>query len=179
MNIVERAAGFAVKAHGEQKRKYTGEIYSVHLAGVARIVASVPHDPEMLAAAWLHDVVEDTSVTPQQLRTEFPSRVVAIVLELTDCDGSIGNRAFRKAHDRSRLASSSVAAKTIKLADLIDNTSSIVEHDKTFARVYLDEKALLLPCLKGGDATLWDRAYATLQDAQRQLVQAELGTGRV
>lgn len=179
MNIVEQAVDFAVKAHGEQRRKYTGEIYSVHLAGVARIVASVPHDSEMLAAAWLHDVIEDTSVTPQQLRAEFPGRVVTIVLELTDCDGSVGNRTFRKAHDRARLASASAAAKTIKLADLIDNTSSIVEHDKIFARVYLDEKALLLPCLRGGDTTLWDRAYTTLQDAQHQLVQAVLGKGRV
>ena len=51
-------------------------------------------------------------------------------------------------------------AKTIKLADLIDNTKSIVEHDPRFAKVYLEEKRLLLEVLKDGDETLWQQAHS-------------------
>lgn len=179
MNIVERAVDFAVKAHGNQLRKYTGEPYAVHLAAVARIVASVPHDENMLAAAWLHDVLEDTEASFEELKAVVGQDVASLVLWLTDYKTSAGNRATRKAYDRDRLASSPAAAKTIKLADLIDNTPSIVEHDKKFARVYLDEKALLLPALMGGDATLWARARETLEAGQWALVQEKLGEGRV
>lgn len=56
------------------------------------------------------------------------------------------------------LGKASPAAKTIKLADLIDNTRSIVERDPKFAQIYLAEKALLLEVLREGDATLWAMA---------------------
>jgi hypothetical protein len=63
----------------------------------------------------------------------------------------------------------------IKLADLIDNTSSIVAHDKGFARSCLRETELLLDVLRHGNAELWKRAFETLQAAQRELVQYRLG----
>jgi hypothetical protein len=65
-----------------------------------------------------------------------------------------GNRAARKAIDLAHTAKASPAAKTIKLADLIDNTRSIVERDPDFAKVYLQEKARLLEVLQEGDPTL-------------------------
>ena len=133
----------------------------------------------MLAAAWLHDVLEDTVATTVEVEDVVGPEVLQYVLALTDCNTTIGNRAFRKSHDRARLSAAPEPAKTIKLADLIDNTSSIVDHDKNFARVYLKEKELLLPCLKGGDASLWNRAFETLQKAQEAMLQAKLGEGRV
>lgn len=71
-----------------------------------------------------------------------------------------GLRKHRKAKDREHTAKASPQAKTIKLADLIDNTRSIVERDPEFAKVYLAEKALLLEVLRDGDATLWKMAHA-------------------
>ena len=68
---------------------------------------------------------------------------------------SDGNRAIRKAIDREHLAKQSPETKTIKLADLIDNSKTIVPLDPGFARIYMDEKRLLLPVLKEGEYGLW------------------------
>src|SRR4051812_16652618 len=131
-DLVERARAFATKAHAsiDQRRKYTNEPYVGHPIAVARIVSTVPHDPEMLAAALLHDVVEDTPVTIEEIRTEFGDRVADMVSDLTDVSQpGDGNRAVRKALDREHTAQASPEAQTIKLADLIDNTKSITRHD--------------------------------------------------
>ena len=60
--LIQEALMLAIKAHDGQRRKYTGEPYSVHPIGVSKIVETVDHTPEMIAAALLHDVVEDTPV---------------------------------------------------------------------------------------------------------------------
>ena len=78
-----------------------------------------------------------------------------MVLSLTDVSTLFyGNRAVRKAIDLVHTAKASAEAKTVKLADLIDNTKSIFAHDPKFAKVYLKEKALLLEVLEEGDAAL-------------------------
>jgi (p)ppGpp synthase/HD superfamily hydrolase len=178
-NLPVVALGYAACAHRNQRRKYTGELYVSHCASVARTVAECGAAPEVIAAAMLHDVLEDTEVTAEELRTVFGDRVTALVLEVTDIScPSDGNRAARKAIDRAHLAKSSPDGATIKLADLIDNTASIVEHDKGFARLYLEEKGLVLEHLKHGNPELWARAYSVLQDAQLKLVQARLGGSR-
>lgn len=143
--MVLEALKFAVKAHGEQKRKYTGDPYIVHPIEVAEIVSGGDHTDAMLAAALLHDVVEDTDATLDDLKKIFNIGVVALVDELTDISKpEDGNRAVRKALDRAHIASASNAAQIIKCADLISNTSSIVQFDPIFARVYLAEKRALL-----------------------------------
>lgn len=150
---------FAAKAHVGQKRKYTGEPYIAHPAAVVALVQSVPHTPEMIAAAWLHDTVEDTDTTLDDVREAFGDAVADLVEMLTDVSRpEDGNRAARKALDREHIAKASPQAKTIKLADLIDNSRSIMAHDPTFARVYLAEKRLLLDVLTEGDPTLYAMA---------------------
>ena len=164
-DIVARADAFAAKAHSaiNHKRKYTGDDYIVHPREVAAIVASVPHTPEMLAAALLHDTVEDTGVSIETIRAEFGAVVAGLVADLTDVSTpGGGNRAIRKGIDLAHTASASPSAKTIKLADLLSNTASIVAHDPGFARVYLKEKAAMLEVMTDGDATLLARAKATL-----------------
>ncbi|HET8688145.1 MAG TPA: hypothetical protein VFM18_16035, partial [Methanosarcina sp.] len=71
--------------------------------------------------------------------------------------------------DRIHTEYASPQAKTIKLADLIDNTSSIVEHDKDFAKIYLAEKKLLLEVLHDGDMKLWLLAQDILMCAEYEL----------
>lgn len=159
--LEERARDFATEAHGriDQRRKYTLDPYIVHPAAVVEIVRSVPHDAWMIAAAWLHDTVEDTGATFAEIRRIFGREVAELVGWLTDVSKpSDGNRAARKAIDREHIAAAPVRAKTVKLADLIDNSSSILAHDPKFAAVYLEEKRLLLTVLDDGDATLWHRA---------------------
>ena len=69
--LVYEAMQFARHAHAGQKRKYTAEPYSGHLAEVAGIVASVTDDPEVLATAWLHDAVEDQHVDLRIIAQRF------------------------------------------------------------------------------------------------------------
>ena len=164
-DIVARADAFAARAHSaiNHKRKYTGDDYIVHPREVAAIVATVPHTDEMLAAALLHDTVEDTGVGIETIRAEFGAVVAGLVADLTDVSTpGGGNRAIRKGIDLAHTAGASPSAKTIKLADLLSNTASIVAHDPGFARVYLKEKAAMLEVMTDGDATLLARAKATL-----------------
>lgn len=165
MTIVERARVFATAAHAavSQLRKYTHEPYIVHPAEVVGIVMTVEHTPEMLAAAWLHDVVEDTGVTIETIRAEFGNEVAELVGWLTDVSKpEQGNRATRKAIDRAHTAMAPAAAQTIKLADLISNTKSIMEHDEKFAKTYLAEKALLLEVMTKGNSVLMAEARRSI-----------------
>ncbi|HID50025.1 MAG TPA: HD domain-containing protein, partial [Chromatiales bacterium] len=120
-------------------------------------------DPETIAAAWLHDVVEDTPATLYDIEREFGPGVARLVDQLTDVSKpGDGNRATRKALDREHLARASARAKTVKLADLAHNCEDICQHDPRFARVFLDEMAALLEVLQEGDPELFrlaSRAY--------------------
>jgi len=162
MDIVRKAQVYAMAAHAsvKQVRKYTGEPYIVHPAEVASIVASVPGStPDMVAAAWLHDVVEDTGCTFTDVHMAFGIDIATLVGWLTDVSKpEDGNRATRKAMDRAHTAEAPAEAQTIKLADLISNSRSIMAHDPEFARVYLEEKRLLLEVLTKGDPGLHAQA---------------------
>jgi len=157
MNLKIRAFTFALKAHEGQKRKYTGEPYIVHPIEVAYIVNNVPGaTKDMVAAALLHDTVEDTDVTIKEISKEFGYLVASYVDWLTDVSKpEDGNRATRRKLDREHTAKAPPEAKTIKLADLTDNSKSILEHDRKFAKIYLKEKLLLLDVLKEGNMELW------------------------
>lgn len=160
-NIVERARVFATAAHAAvgQTRKYTGEPYVVHPIEVSELVASVGGTEAMVAAALLHDVLEDTEVTVDLLEEQFGSKVADLVLWLTDISRpEDGNRSTRKALDRQHSAAAPAAAQTIKVADLISNTRTIVEFDPGFAKTYLEEKRLLLEVLTRADPALLDQA---------------------
>ena len=161
MEMVERARVFATAAHAAvgQVRKYTFEPYIVHPAEVAMIVAEAGGSEAMVAAAWLHDTVEDTGVTNEVIRAEFGAEVAELVGWLTDVSRpEHGNRAHRKALDRAHSAMAPAEAQTVKLADLIANTRSIMEHDVAFARTYLEEKRLMLEVMTKGDSILMAEA---------------------
>lgn len=164
-DLIQRARHFATQAHRriDQRRKYSNQPYEVHLKSVAGLVAEVCDDAEMIAAAWLHDTVEDTPATLEDIEREFGAGVAALVDQLTDVSRAHdGNRAARKAIDREHLAQASPRAKTVKLADLIDNARDICKHDSRFAQVFLQEMAALLLVLTEGDARLLARAHKTL-----------------
>lgn len=167
MNLIERAKQFAHEAHDsiKQVRKYSGQPYWTHTDAVAEKVAAVGGTEAMIAAAHLHDVLED--VTPldktgrfnyDTIVKEFGEDVAKLVGQLTDVFTKEAfptyNRKERKEMERERIKSTTPEAKTIKLADLINNTASITEHDKDFAKVYLREKLSLLPMLSEGNSEL-------------------------
>jgi (p)ppGpp synthase/HD superfamily hydrolase len=164
------AQGFAMCAHRNQRRKHEDAPYVVHCERVARVVAEYTDDANVIAAAMMHDVLEDTDVTAEEMRRVFGDAVTDLVLEVTDVSRpSDGKRTVRKEKDKDHLARSSASGATVKLADLIDNCVSIAAHDKGFAPVYLREADALLKVLKHGDQRLWERARDSLATAGEQL----------
>lgn len=157
---IGKALFFAITAHRGQRRKYTLEPYVNHPIRVAQIVSTVDDAPEhAIAAALLHDVLEDTAVTETMMREKFGDAITDLVLEVTDVSTHAdGNRAARRAIDRAKLALASHWGATIKLADLIDNSKDILAHDPKFAKVYLMEKAQLLEVMTQGDPGLRQKA---------------------
>ncbi len=171
-DIVKRAQAFATQAHRriDQRRKYTNQPYDAHLKAVVDIVATVTDDPEILAGAWLHDTLEDTPATFEDIESEFGPAIAIIVDELTDVSRpSDGNRAIRKAIDREHLARAGQKAKTVKLADLIDNCRDIVKHDERFGRTFVTEASALLEVLEGGDKKLLARARKAISRSAEKL----------
>lgn len=169
MNLIEKAQQVAHEAHDSigQKRKYTGEPYWVHTDAVAAQCASVGLRDEAVAAAHLHDVIEDVYPLNNKydiyfIAREFGEDVAKMVTDLTDVYTKEAwpdlNRAKRKALERERISKVSPETKSIKLADLIHNTQSIVTSDKDFATVYLREKLDVLPYLSDGHPALLNQA---------------------
>jgi len=148
---------FATKAHEGQKRKYTGDDYIIHPITVSLMVQDNGGDQNMVLAALLHDVLEDTTVTHEELRTFLyktlsnsidAEDVLQLVVDLTDVYTAEAfpdlNRKKRKQEEAFRLAYSSKRAKQIKAEDIKHNSESITKHDPKFAKVFLEEKELLM-----------------------------------
>lgn len=179
LSLPARALLFALNAHEGQTRKYTGEPYIVHPIAVADLVSRVTSDETTLAAAYLHDVIEDThgseDVAREALLDSFGDVVTRLVDELTDVYTKARypklNRAARKAKERERLAGTSFEAKTIKLADVACNSYDIARQNSTFAPVYLKEKEAFLEVLGDGHPELFRLAEETVREA-RELIEA-------
>jgi|TARA_A100001011_G_scaffold206137_1_gene214231 (p)ppGpp synthase/HD superfamily hydrolase len=157
--LINKAKMLAGKAHEGQFRKYSGMPYIVHPIEVATIVQTVEHSDEMIAAALLHDVVEDTDYSFEDIAKEVSPEVADLVKGLTDVSSpQDGNRKVRKAIDKDHLAEQNAEVQTIKLADVISNSQDIKANDPKFAKVYIEEMKALLEVLTKGDKTLYAKA---------------------
>lgn len=179
MNLTEQQnllLDFVKLQHGEQKRKYTGEPYWNHLYAVASIVSDYEPHTFAVEIALCHDLFEDTQCTFTQLHNSLISfgydrkdayDICTCVNELTDVYTSEAhpymNRKKRKAEEAKRLGTISALSQSVKYADLIDNTSSIVERDESFAKVYLSEKKDILSVMNKGNQDLFKRCIANLE----------------
>ena len=171
-SLEEQARQYATTVHAEagQRRKYTDEPYIVHPAAVVELVRSVTDNEHQLAAAWLHDTVEDTGSTLADIENFFGAEVAQLVGMLTDTtQPKAKNRAARKVAHFRHTAEASPQAQTIKLADIIDNTRAIVQFDPHFARIYLVEKRVQIDLLKAGNETLWQQASTIIERGIAQL----------
>lgn len=147
---------FAKKAHSKQKRKYTNEPYIVHPFAVAGLVTSTTTDTDIIIAAYLHDVVEDTGCDNGDIEAHFGVDVANLVYWVTKkSKRSDGNRKMRVAIDLDHLSKAPPEAKTIKLADIIDNLKNVAVLDPEFASIYMNEKAEALKVLGEGDKDLY------------------------
>lgn len=174
MNIVDYADLYAERAHRGQLRKYTGEPFIEHPRRVAKMILETggiltPHlfHPSEVAAALLHDVIEDCGVSPVQLERDFGTGVCGVVMDLTNPPKDVYpnlSRRERKALDRERLGAATWVVQSIKCADRIDNlTDSMCFADPGFLRLYLEESRLLHGVLTRAVDSLRDRLITTIQ----------------
>ena len=128
-NLLDRAIVFAVRAHAGTERRGKGFPYIVHPMEAVEIVATMTPDQELLAAAALHDTVEDTDVTVEQIRDEFGDRIASLVAAESDIEVNDISREeswhIRKQAAIDRLAAASRDAKMVALGDKLSNMRAI------------------------------------------------------
>ncbi|MDD2708681.1 MAG: HD domain-containing protein [Verrucomicrobiae bacterium] len=135
------ADSYAARVHARQRRRHTGEPYIVHPRAVARIIEKYRNDPEIIAAALLHDTVQDQLAGLDCLHRRFTPYVTILVLALTKPSGpEDGSRELRNAMDRLYLAKAPRDAKVIKVAEIMTNLDDLAAHDIAGARQYAREK---------------------------------------
>jgi hypothetical protein len=170
--FLQSVMAFASNAHGkiDHRRKYDDSDYIVHPISVMQKVQSTSdHTEEMLAAALLHDTVEDTDVCLSDIETSFGPEIAMMVDFLSDkSKPEDGNRATRKEIDRQHIAKAPASVKTVKLADLLDNSESILRFAPGFAEVFVKEVSLLLEVLGEGDRRLFEELQKTVTDFKGQ-----------
>lgn len=155
MGLVIDSARYAAGRHAGQTRKYNGKPYITHPIRVAGRVAT--HDlatDELVAAAFLHDVIEDCGVTVQDIEARFGMVVATFVEHLTNTSKATGlPRRERKRIDRERIALIPRECKVVKLIDRIDNLGEI-DRGSDFASLYAAESLQLLDVLRDADESL-------------------------
>lgn len=127
--LLDKAIIFAVQAHHNTERRGKGFPYIVHPLEAVEIVATISSDQELLAAAALHDTIEDTDVTVEQIRELFGERIASLVHEESD-QFTEGVSEEDSWHDRkqaaiNRLASASRDAKIVAMGDKLSNMRAI------------------------------------------------------
>ena len=148
--LMDRAIVFAVKAHHNTERRGKGFPYIIHPLEAVEIVATMTTDQELLAAAALHDTIEDTDVTVEQLRAQFGDRIAELVHSESD-QFTEGVSEEDSWHDRKqaaidRLAAASHDAKIVALGDKLSNMRAIwrdyqVKGDALWSIFHVKDKA--------------------------------------
>lgn len=132
--FVDKAIKFAVDAHANTERRGKGFPYVIHVLEAMEIVASMSNDPELLAAAALHDTVEDTGVTVEEIKSGFGEKVANLVKAESDViDSSVSETESwrsRKQAAIDRLSSASLEAKMVALGDKLSNMRAIARDYK-------------------------------------------------
>ena len=164
--LLDRAIIFAVRAHAGTERRGKGYPYIVHPLEAVEIVSTMTADQELLAAAALHDTVEDTGVTVEQLRAEFGDRVAALVEEESDkFEEGVSEADSWHARKRAaieRLSKASRDAKMVALGDKLSNMRAI-------ARDYAVQGDALWDIFHTKDPKDHEWHYRGLADALREL----------
>lgn len=151
------AKAMALIAHRNQK--YGDQPYFNHLADVVKRVKTITQDPEVICAAWLHDTVEDTEVTIDEIKQQFGANVAAMVWAVT---GEGPDRTSQMASAIAKIAQTP-GAELVKSADRLSNASaSKAEKKMKLYQRYKDEHANLSPVL--GNNALAQELIKLFQD---------------
>jgi len=177
--LIFTALQFAAEKHKSHRRKGGNDIpYINHPIGVAKLLATIGGvtDSDVLAAALLHDTVEDTDTTSSELTQSFGPVIAGLVAEVTD-DPSLSSER-RKVVQREEAASKSPAAKLIRLADKTCNVRDITDNPPPgwpLARqiAYFDWAESVVAGLRGSNSALEAEFDAMLGRARRKMALAE------
>ncbi len=170
--LIIKAADLAARAHANQRRKGEGDIpYVNHCTAVARLVATVSNNEATLAAALLHDTVEDSDATLEQIADEFGPDVAAIVDAVTDADDITDlPLAERKAKQAEKMRTAPDGAKLVKIADQTSNLTDIVNIPPGWSvekrTAYLEGATQVVAACRGASETLeqkFDEAAARMR----------------
>lgn len=131
IDLVDRAIGFAARAHHGQKRK-TGDMpYIAHPLAVGMLLQRMGCEQAVVAAGILHDTVEDTPVTLQDIRRHFGAEVAGIVAGCTELPKRRNQWATRKRHMIASLRDAPLAVKLVSAADKYHNLSHTLHNERT------------------------------------------------
>ena len=159
--LLDRAITFAVRAHAGTERRGKGFPYIVHPLEAMAIVSTITPDQELLAAAVLHDTVEDTNVTIEDIRAEFGDRVASLVkIDSVGDDEGTWHEHKQKAIDR--IANAPRDAKIVALGDKLSNMRAI-------ARDYYEQGDNLWNLFHTNNPKDHEWHYRGLADALRDL----------
>jgi myo-inositol-1(or 4)-monophosphatase len=137
-SLLDRAILFAVRCHSGVERRGKGFPYIVHPMEAMAIAATMSSDQEVLAAAALHDVVEDTGVTLDELRAQFGERVAALVDTESDRLGEGLDWMARKEDSLQRLKQASRDEKIVAMGDKLSNMRAIARDYTSKGEVFWD-----------------------------------------
>ncbi len=145
--LERRAFYFAARAHGNQKRKFSYDFYIHHPRRVAHILREFTGDEEMVAAAYMHDVVEDTPVPVEEICKRFGFRICRLVEEMTD-DKNLRRQMGRIPYIKRKILGISPDALLIKLADRLDNLGDTGEFPPDLRKRYIQETEAMVEAVK-------------------------------
>jgi len=131
ISLIDRAIGFAARAHEGQLRKSGSVPFIAHPVGVAFILQQMNCDETVVAAALLHDTVEDTKVTLEEIRLHFGDAVADIVAGCTEPPKQRGNWESRKLHLIETLTDAPISVKLVAAADKYHNLSHTLHNSKS------------------------------------------------
>jgi len=131
-NEIARALALAATAHEKQRRKGNGTPYFVHPAEVAMLLIEEDAPQEVVVAGILHDLLEDTKVTPEEIREGFGGRVLELVTEVSEVINPVEKECWEARKERSiaKLPQMSQGALLITCADKLSNLRSIYQDEK-------------------------------------------------
>lgn len=170
MTTLDTVLAFARQAHAGQMRKFADEPYIQHPIRVMEECRSRNGKLPVLCAALLHDVLEDTAVTPAELESFLKNNMPGpealhtfeLVTDLTDVYVKQAfpklNRRTRKSKEKERMQTIHPDAQTVKYADIIDNCRNMASKEPDFAPRFLQECKALLAVMDKGDTVLRDKA---------------------
>lgn len=178
MSLVHAAKRLALRQHAGQRRgNASDEPFTLHLAEVAGYVVDEGWPEPVVAVAWLHDVVEDTVTTLEQVRQAFGAEVAGLVGGLTDPVGFAGMPLReRKRRQAERIVGMPVEVRAVKLADQLSNARSVIDDppiawDPATCLAYLEGAARIAEACRGAAPRLGE-----LMDRHRRRGMAKYGT---